>query len=81
MISRLPDNVLIDTPTGRFIFVGRVDARLVYQTAEGDLPTDEQLKIATQFGSRFSGLRSRSFASREEAAAFAASLGITLESK
>lgn len=66
---------LIQTSTGRWRFVGRVDARLIWMEKDGSVPTEDRILSAIRAsGPGFVGLVSRSFASKEEAEAFEASL-------
>lgn len=65
----LPANQIIRYPSGRYGFVGRVDARLAYVTAEGGAPTEAQMDAARRCGPRIAGIKTRSFASAEEAQA------------
>jgi hypothetical protein len=63
---------LIQYPSGRWGFVGKVPAVLAFINKEtGEAPTDEQVAKANSFGVRFSGLKTRSWATKEEAEAAA----------
>ena len=65
---------IIDTPSGRFVFVGRgIPGHLAYVANDGSAATDEQLAKARQFGPRLAGVKTRSFDTREEAEAAAES--------
>lgn len=67
---------IIETPTGRFVFVGSVPGSLGYvDAATGEDATEEQLQRARSFGPRIAGVKSRAFETRDEAVAFAAAHG------
>jgi len=59
--AKLSPNVIIETPTGKFIFTGRCDARLLYQTKDGQIPSNEKLEEACRCGPRLAGLETRVF--------------------
>lgn len=65
----LPSNALIQFPSGRWGFVGRVDARL---SMSG---TPEEIETARRFGEGLSKAKRLSWATREEAVAAAAAIG------
>lgn len=73
-IGKLPANVITQYPSGRWGFVGGVDARLAYVTLAGETPTDDQLWAVRLCGPRMAGLKSRSFATEADARAALASL-------
>jgi hypothetical protein len=56
---RLPENALIQTPSGAWSFVGRVDARLAYVTKDGFQPSERQMSDARSFGPGLIGLKTR----------------------
>ncbi len=71
---------IIDTPSGRFMFVGRgIPGSLLYVAKDGSPATDEALSNAARFGPAPAGVKSCSFATREEAEAAAAALGLKVE--
>lgn len=64
---------IIETPSGRFTFVGfGIPGSLLYVSKDGSPATGEELANAARFGPAVSGVKSRSFATREEAEAAAA---------
>lgn len=69
VLGALPANQIIRFPSGRYGFVGRVDARLAYVTADGGVPTDAQMAAARHCGPGIAGLKTRSYATEEEARA------------
>jgi len=74
MLAGLKGCHLIDTPNGRWHFVGRVPARLAYERKDGAEATDEDVEKGRRFGPALAGLKTRSWASREEALTALASL-------
>lgn len=66
---KLPENDVIQFPTGRWGFVGRVRADLAYVAKDGTPATEEQLDTAQRFGPRLAGVTTRTFDTREEALA------------
>lgn len=70
---------VIQFPSKRWGFVGKVPSVLSYEDkATGGPPTDEQIQTASSFGVRFSGLKTRSWATEAEARAEADVLGFEL---
>ena len=67
---------VISTPTGRFIFAGSVPGSLAYVHASGRAATAKELETARRFGPRLAGVKTRSWATRAEAVAAAAALGL-----
>lgn len=67
-IGHLPLSV-IQYPTGRWGFVGRVPAALSYAQKDGSAPTAKQLDAAAHCGPGFAGLKPRSWETRESAIA------------
>ena len=77
--SILPDNLLMQTPSGRWVFRGRVlDARLCYINKDGSEATEEQLEKATRLGPSFAGLMTRSWECEADAKAYAESLQVAV---
>ena len=73
---KLPTNSLIQYPSGRWGFVGRVDAELAYvDAATGGPATPEQMKDARQFGPRLARVKERAWDTAEEALAAARAVG------
>ncbi len=66
-LGNLPTNNLRQFPSGRWGFAGIVSARLCYICKDGSDPTDEQFAIARQHGPRLAGLKTRAFATKQEA--------------
>jgi hypothetical protein len=75
-MGALPPHALIQHPSGVWSFVGRVDARLSYLRKDGSQPSEEELRKAAQFGPGLMGLKTRVWATQEEAEQAAAELGI-----
>lgn len=75
-IGKLPRNVLLKNPNGTWSFVGTVDGVLSYVTKDGGTPSDDDLRAARQCGPRIAGLRSRVWATADEARAEAERLGL-----
>ena len=57
----------IQFPTGKWGFRGDVPAYLALVTAEGNTPTDEQMRIASAHGPRLAKLKTRTWNTEEEA--------------
>jgi hypothetical protein len=81
IFGRLPDNVLIDYPTGKWGFVGHVDVRLCWVMEDGSfVPPDVCQRIVEScypaMVRKAHGVKTRAFDTREEAVAFAAELGL-----
>ena len=66
---KLPDNVVHQCPSGRWAFVGHVEAALAYVTKGGTAPSDEQVDNAQRFGPALAGLQPRTWPTREAALA------------
>lgn len=66
---KLPNNIVHQCPSGRWTFVGHVDAVLAYVTKDGASPSDEQIDKAQQFGPALAGLRPRTWPTQEAALA------------
>lgn len=60
---------LIETPTHRWIWVGRVPLPLAVCRPDGSDATPEELDRANHVGVRIAGMRERSYATRAEAEA------------
>jgi len=62
---------LIETPNGRFYFAGKVPVELSFVQKDGSAPTEDQLEIAIHCGPGIAGIKTRSWATRDEADAAA----------
>lgn len=71
---------LIKNPSGTYSFVGDVPAELAWTTEDGAPPSEEQVKIAAQFGPRFARVKERAWPTAEEALKEAEALGYTVAS-
>jgi hypothetical protein len=58
---------IIQLPTGRWGFVGRVPVALAYQQEDGSEPTAKQAEIIRGFGPRLAGVKARVYETRLEA--------------
>lgn len=67
--GRLPTNAITQYPSGRWGFVGRVDARLGFTMKDGSPATDKAIADARIAGPSVAGLVCRTFATREDAMA------------
>lgn len=65
--GKLPANVVNQFPSGRWGFVGRVNAELAYVTNDGQAPSQKQIENAQRFGPGIAGLRPRTWASKSDA--------------
>jgi hypothetical protein len=72
---------MMENPANTFSFVGSVPAVLAYEQLDGADITEQQAKQIRQFGPGLfkASIRSRAWASREEAVAFAASRGFSAQ--
>lgn len=72
---------LIESPNHTFSFVGSVPAVLAYEQVNGSDITDQQAQAIRQFGPGLfkQTIRNRSWPSRQEAVAFAASRGFSVQ--
>ncbi len=68
-MTSLPQNSLMQYPTGCWGFVGSVRADLCYVQLDGSPATDAQLDKARGFGPRLARLKTRSFATKADALA------------
>ena len=68
---------LIQNPSGTYSFVGDVPVELAWVTEDGGVPSEEQVKIAAQFGPRFAKVKEREWPTAEEALKEAEALGYT----
>lgn len=75
LMGNLPKNSLIQYPTGRWGFVGSVDARLAYVAKDGSTPTKKMLQDALTFGPNLAGVKTRAWNTKEEALQAAKELG------
>jgi len=64
------------TPTGCWVFAGSVPGHLAYLHESGRPATDEELDTARRFGPRLARVKTRSWATREEAVAAATERGL-----
>ena len=71
---------LIKNPSGTFSFGGTWPAELAWTTQDGGKPSEEQVKIAVQFGPRFARLKTRTWPTAEAALRDAEALGYTVAS-
>ena len=71
---------LIKNPAGTFSFVGDVPVELAWTTEDGGQPSEEQVKIAVQFGPRFAKVKPRTWPTAEAALKEAEALGYTVAS-
>lgn len=73
-MSSLPNNNVIQYPSGRWGFVGSVCTDLCYMQQDGSPPTNKQLDTARHCGPGFANLRARTFATEADALQAAADL-------
>lgn len=66
---------LIQYPSGRWGFVGKVPAELAFTALDGGTPDPEQVKIACAFGPSLAKVKARTWATAEEARAEAEAAG------
>lgn len=79
VVRNLPRNVLNRFPSGKWGFVGAVSVPLAYVSKDGTTPpTEEQLRIAHQYGPALANVRTRTWETREDAIAFAESLNLPI---
>ena len=71
---------IIKNPAGTYSFVGDVPAELAWTTQDGEKPSEEQVKIAVQFGPRFARVKTRTWPTAEAALREAEALGYTVAS-
>ena len=76
LLAHLPTNVLIQFPSGRWGFVGHVDARLCYTSPDGGNADPAEIAKARSFGPALAKIKRRSWDTATEAAA---ALGFTVE--
>lgn len=69
---------IIKNPAGTFSFVGNVPVELAWATEDGEKPSEEQVKIALQFGPRFAKVKPRTWPTAEAALAEAEALRYTV---
>jgi hypothetical protein len=68
ILHNLPDNVVIQFPSGQWGFVGRVDARLMYEQKDGSPASAEQIAKVMQHGSGLvRDVQRRTWDTKEEA--------------
>ena len=77
MVGNMPKNLTNQFQNGKWGFVGRCDARLLYTTKDGSPLTEElQRKIAMFGGGMVGNVKSLVFDTEEHAIDFANSLGL-----
>lgn len=79
-LQKLPPNNLMQFPSGRWGFVGSVDARLSIVQLDGSPATPDQIRKAASFGIGIMRheIRTRSWETRADAIAAAAELGVMI---
>ena len=77
MSGALPQS-LIQFPSGRWGFVGRVDARLAYTAKDGSPADPAEIVKAKNFGPALANVKTCSWATAEEAIAAAEAIGATV---
>ena len=65
----LPQNVVIQFPSGQWGFVGKVRTDLAYVSKDGKPLTTKQIDNTQKFGPRLAGVKTRSFDTKKEALA------------
>ena len=73
--SELPENALIQFPSGRWGFAGKVDARLSYVRTDGAPLTAEDFEIIRGFGPALAKVKALAWDTKEEALAAADAIG------
>jgi hypothetical protein len=66
---------VMEYPTGRFGYVGSVPTTLAFTAPDGGPADPAEVEKACSFGQRFGKVKSRTFATKEEAVAFASEHG------
>ena len=80
-IGTLPANSVIRYPSGRWGFVGSVDARLAFIGADGHEPTADELRRVALVGLGIvKSVKTRAWDTREEAIAAAEAIGLEVTS-
>lgn len=74
-VGRFPVNHVYRAPSGKWAFVGRVDARLLYCRPDGSEPDDKDLVDAARFGPG-GRLRHKVWDTKEAAIRAARALGL-----
>jgi hypothetical protein len=75
MLNELKGCHLIDGPSGRWHFVGRVPAHLALVRKDGRAATQDDYEKARRFGPALAGMTTRTWASKEDALAALAAPG------
>ena len=70
---------VIEYPSGRFGYVGSVPVELAFVAPDGGPADPEEAQKRCQFGGSFGNVKTRSFATAEEAQAFAQAHGYTVQ--
>jgi hypothetical protein len=73
--GELPENALIQFPSGRWGFVGKVDARLSYVRLDGAPLTAEDTKTVREFGPSLAKVKTLAWPTAEAAIAAAEAIG------
>ena len=81
LTGALPENVLIQFPSGRWGFVGHVDSRLSYTMLDGSPVTAEAAAIVSGFGPALAKVRTRAWETPEAALAAAEAIGAMVTGK
>jgi hypothetical protein len=74
----LPGHALIQFPSGRWGFAGKVDSRLAHVMKDGTEVTPAAAKIAREFGPALAGVKTRTWDTSDAAIEAAASIGIAV---
>jgi hypothetical protein len=69
VMGRLPEHEVIRFPSGRWGFVGRCAAELVYVRTDGTRPSSAELETARAHGPRLAGLQGRTWPTEADARA------------
>lgn len=69
LIRNLPANAVIQYPSGRWGFAGKVQVDLAYTRADGSPLTDKDIENVRSFGPRLAHVKSVTFATEQQAIA------------
>ncbi len=75
-LKGLPVNAIIQFPSGRWGFTGKVSGELAFVNKDGGPPTEKQLQDAREFGPGLIGIKGRAWDTKKEALAAAKRLGV-----
>ncbi len=64
---KLPTNCLIQFPTGKWGYVGRVDVRLMFTAPDGGTPDPAEVDNARRFGPALAKVKTRTWDTEAEA--------------